>query len=112
MCYFSKYFNFQVKADLLKQYFEHVNRPTCSFFTGKFKTEAFLKRIIRSSWKAYSQIYTRGIGKEKGFSMDSWRHIYTDTISFQSWDDWLVAHFIDKSESTHEVVVRGVLGAY
>ena len=46
------------------------------------------------------------------FSMDSWRHIYTGIISFQSWDDWLVTHFINKSESMHEVVVREVLGAY
>lgn len=46
------------------------------------------------------------------FSMGSWRHINTDIISFQSWEDWLVTHFINKSESTHEVVVREVLGAY
>ena len=46
------------------------------------------------------------------FSMDSWCHIYTDIISFHSWDDWLVTHLINKSELTHEVVVRKVLGAY
>ena len=46
------------------------------------------------------------------FGMNSWRHIYTDIVSFQYWDDWLVTHFINKSESTHEVVVREVLGAY
>ena len=31
--------------------------------------EAFLKRMIRSSWKAYSQIYTRGIEKEKELAL-------------------------------------------
>ena len=46
------------------------------------------------------------------FNVDSWHHIYTDIISFQSWDDWLVTHFINKSGPTHEVVFREVLGAY
>ena len=36
-----------------------------SFFTDKFTTEAFLKRMTLFCWKAYSQIYTRGIEKEK-----------------------------------------------
>ena len=43
--------------------FEAVFRTRQS--TDMFKTEAFLKIMIRSSWKAYSQIYTRGIEKEK-----------------------------------------------
>ena len=37
------------------------------------------------------------------FSLDSWHRIYNDIILFQSWDDWLVTHFINKSESTYEV---------
>ena len=46
------------------------------------------------------------------FSMESWHHIYTDIISFQSWDDCMaLTHFINKSESTYEVVVRELLGA-
>ena len=47
------------------------------------------------------------------FSMDSWHHIYTDIISFQSWVDCMaLTHFMNKSESTYEVVVREVLGTY
>ena len=49
------------------------------------------------------------------FSMGIWHHIYTDIISFQSWDDLhglLLTLNIKKSESTYEVVVREVLGAY
>ena len=36
----------------------------------------------------------------------------SEIISIQPWDDWLVTHFINKSEWAHEVVVREVLGAY
>ena len=61
---------------------------------------------------ALVEISTSGLVHGHRFSMDSWRHIYTDIISCHSWDDWLATHFINKSESMYEVVVCEVLGAY
>ena len=72
-----------------------------TFLTARSRRCLALVEISRYTWTCGHR-----------FSMDSWHHIYTDIISFQSWNDWLVTHFINKSESTYEVVVREVLGAY